>query len=243
MSAEQNQKIINWRALLYKENIKSVLLVILILTVLFLVISQKISSKLEKNREDYFALANMNYNGQFESLQSKIDQAQEVIYQKMNDFDTDSTILITLKKDIENLEGYKKEIESLKKTKSLLQNSINVGDAPYITFTDSTKKNDLVISKNEMIVLLRFLFGLTENIRDDRFELKEISDLRNEYSEIFLLDKSLGSIWILDKKKNKFDNIKIENLSKERRNKEIDNFIEIIIERTSGQKINLTPSK
>jgi hypothetical protein len=217
--------------------------VILVLIILFLVISQKVSSKLEKNREDYFSLTNMSYFGQLENLQSKIDQTQEDIYQKMNDSDMDSTILITLKKDIENLEKYKKEIESLKKTKSLLQNSINIGDTPYITFTDSTKKNDLIISKNEMLVLLRFLFGLTENIRDNRFELKEISDVKNEYSGIFLLDKSLGNIWILDKKKNKFDNIKIENLSKERRNKEIDNLIEIIIDRTSGQKINLTPSK
>ena len=123
----------------------------------------------------------------------------------------------------------------------MLQSSIDVGDSPYITFTDSSKKSDFVVSKNEMTVLLRFLFGLTEHIRDNRFEIKEISDSKNEYDEIFLIDKSLGSIWKLDKKKNKFDNIKIENLSKERRNEEIDKLIEIIVQRTSGQKINLTP--
>jgi hypothetical protein len=239
MDTEKNKKLINWHAILYKENIKSVLLIVLFMIVLFLFFNQREPYNLETHTLDSLLLANMSYYGQLENLEGKIDQTQSYIYQKINDLDADSSMLINLKKEIEDLEKYQKEIEDLKETRSILKNSINIDDAPYITFADSTTTY-LTISQNEMVILLRFLFGLTENIRDDRFEIKEISDLKNEYSEIILLDKSLGTTWMLNKNKNKFDNIKIENLSRERRNKEIDNLIEIIIKRTSGKKIDPT---
>ena len=242
-SDNKNNKLINWNALLYWKNIKSVLLVILIILVVYLFFNKKNDTTFLNNVSEYLSLVDATYFGQLENLNNKIDLTQESISAKLIDFDNkqDSTFLVSLQNDVENLNRYKNEIERLKKARSNLLSSINAyKDEPFITFVDTTK-SDIVISKNEIKILVRFLLGLSEQMRDNRFEIKTIDSENNNSTDVFLFDKSLGSVWKMNEKRQKFDFVEIENLVKERRNNEVENIIDIIIERTGGIIYDITP--